>query len=57
MKIICKCQQSLVVAYTAKDSGDFVFVVCREGLEKAIGRQLKVGEIFSVNAELTETDV
>lgn len=52
MTLICKVQRHLVVAYKDGDSGEFVFVVCRRGLEQALNRRLKVGEKVKIKVKI-----
>lgn len=49
MKIKCKIQHSLVVSHMAEDDGNFVFVICRRGFEKTLGRRCKVGDTVIVD--------
>jgi hypothetical protein len=49
-----KIQESLAVGWRADDDGEFVFVICRSGFEKTLGKECKTGEVLTINAQLTE---
>lgn len=51
MKIICTTQYALITAHRAEDSGEFVFVMCRRGIEEAMGMKFPIGSQFLI--ELT----
>ena len=53
MKLICKVQDHLVTAHRATDNGDFIFVLCRRGLESEIGKKLKTGKKFLIDIDAT----
>lgn len=48
MKIICKVQDHLVVAHRAENNGEFIFVLCRAGVEKALNKKLVTGKRFQM---------
>jgi hypothetical protein len=39
-----KVQRHLVLAHIAEDDGQFAFVLCRAGLERAAGQRFKPGD-------------
>jgi len=49
MKIKVKIQRYLAVAHLSEDSGDWVFTICRRGLEKLVNKRLKVGESYIID--------
>jgi len=55
-KLKINVQATLCTAHEAKDSGDFVFVICRRGLSRALGRRLQAGEKFIVDIVIREVD-
>lgn len=52
MKIICRAQPNLLTAHIAKHDGNFFFVICRAGGEKAAGKKFEVGRKFLAEAKL-----
>lgn len=54
-----RIQRHLALAYLAEDDGEFAFVLCRRGLEKAIGKRLKGGQkvMLKVSIELLDEGV
>ncbi len=49
-----KIQESLAVGHLDGDSGEFIFVICRDGFEQTLGRKCQSGEVIKVNAKLKE---
>lgn len=45
-----------MVAYRDTDRGDFVFVLCKKGLEKALNRRLKCRERVVLDVDIKEVD-
>jgi hypothetical protein len=56
MKLICKAQDHLVLAYRGQDTGEFVFVLCRQGLEKALKMKIVTGQKFEVEVDIKFND-
>ena len=56
MKLKVRIQRHLALAYLAEDSGDWSFVLCKEGLEKLLGRRLKAGEQLTMEVEGKEVE-
>jgi hypothetical protein len=54
MKLVCKVQEHLVLAYRETDTGEFFFVLCREGLEKALNRKLNVRDKITLIVDVKE---
>jgi hypothetical protein len=54
MMLNVRIQDSLAVAHMAEDDGDFIFVLCRTGFERCLGRHTDVGERILVGATLKE---
>ena len=52
--LIAKVQDHLVACHMAGHSGDFVFVCCRKGFEKYLGRETVTGELIEFDVCLTE---
>lgn len=51
MDIICTVQHSLVTGHRAEDGGEFVFVLCRRGMEDAMGMKFPIGSRFLASLE------
>ena len=47
-------QHSLVCCHESEHDGEFVFVCCRRGLQKYLGRRLKLGERVYFDVVLRE---
>ena len=56
MKLKCRVQAHLVVAWKAEDSGDWVFTLCRRGLQEVLGVPLRPGDevTFDLSGKLIE---
>ncbi len=52
MKLKCRIQRTLITAHLAEDNGDFVFVLCRRGIEKELGRRFSVGEDVVLDVDI-----
>lgn len=52
MKIKAKIQRGLAVGWEAKDDGEFVFFLCRRGLEAATGKRYKPKDIVDLEVEI-----
>lgn len=48
MRLRIKIQRHLVVAYRAEDSGEWLFTLCRRGMEELVGQRLKPGTELTV---------
>lgn len=57
MMLICKIQRHLVMAHRQGDKGEFFFVLCRSGLEKAIGKKLKFGTTVGIEVSMTLKEI
>jgi len=53
-----KVQHHLVLAHIAEDDGQFAFVLCRRGLERAAGRRFKAGDrpLLKVTIEVIDEE-
>lgn len=51
MKVNIKVQRHLVTAWDAKDNGEFVFIICRRGIEGALEQRLKTGKKYAINVD------
>jgi len=58
MKIKVRIQQHLAVAWKAEDPGDWIFTLCRAGVEEILGQKLKTGDevLLELDATLLEKE-
>lgn len=52
--LINKVQRHFVVSYQYGDDGEFVFLCCRKGFEKFLGRRVRTGEVIPTIVNLKE---
>lgn len=50
--LIGRAQPSIITSHFADDDGNFVFVICKHGGEKVMGKKLEIGRRFLVKATL-----
>ena len=48
MRIRVRIQRHLAVGHLADDSGDWVFTLCRSGLQQLVGEKLQTGSEYLV---------
>ena len=48
LRIKLRIQPTLVTGHLAEDNGNFVFVLCRRGVQQMLGQKLKVGSQYVV---------
>jgi hypothetical protein len=56
LHLVVRVQRGLVAAHMAGDSGEWVFTLCKAGMERLLGRRLRVGEELEVLVRGEECD-
>ena len=54
MRIVFRIQRDLALWHREQDSGEWVAVCCRRGLEQLIGRRLRTGQTITADLSLKE---
>lgn len=57
IKLNCFIQKNLVLAHLAEDNGEFAFILCREGLEMALGKRLKVRDRITIDVDIKLSEI